>query len=222
MSLAVIVPSRGRPQNIAEFAESWRATGSTADLFVGLDNDDPQRDFYPADEDITYIVGPRLRMAGTLNKIATDLAPFYNHIGFAGDDHRFRSVGWQKAICDALDELGTGIAYGNDLLQGERIPTAVFMSSDIIQALGWMALPGARHLFLDDGWRSLGDALGAITYLPDVVIEHLHPVAGKAEWDEGYNLNNSTVTWEHDEAIYKSWLANDLARDVAKIRAFSG
>lgn len=220
MSLLVIVPSRGRPQNIDRLNEAWAETGaatSGTQLLVGLDDDDPTASQYHG----WCEIGPRERMAGTLNRLAVKYAPMYDHIGFMGDDHYPRTPGWDRAISRALDELGTGIVYGNDLLQGKNLPTAVFMSADIIRATGWMALPGARHLFLDNTWLTLGRALDAITYLPDVVIEHLHPVAGKASSDDGYVANNDTETWAHDESVYQRWVDEGLARDVAKIRAAS-
>lgn len=215
MSLLIIVPSRGRPENIKRLAQAWNDTGAhRADLLIGLDDDDPTIGEYPGWCDI----GPRLRMVGTLNKLAVKYAPLYTHIGFMGDDHCPRTPEWNLTVERELDILGTGIVYGNDLIQGATIPTAVFMTSDIIKKLGWMALPGLRHLFVDNQWKSLGEALDALTYLPDVIIEHLHPVAGKTAWDDSYKANNDSTTWDHDEKVYKAWLTDGLARDVAKIR----
>lgn len=219
MSLLVIVPSRGRPENIDRLNQAFTETGVLGtQLLIGLDDDDPTIGQYRG----WCEIGPRERMAGTLNRLARKYAPMFDHLAFMGDDHVPRTVGWDKTISDELDRLGTGIVYGNDLLQGELLPTAVFMSSDIVRALGWMALPGARHLWLDNTWLTLGRALDAITYLPDVIIEHVHPVAGKTEWDDGYKANNDHETSDHDHAVYQAWLVDGLERDVAKIRAFHG
>src|SRR5436190_826292 len=61
-------------------------------------------------------------------------------VGFIGDDHRFRSEGWDEAIIATNDLLGGGIVYGNDLLRGEDLPSQVFIDRRITDALGWMAL----------------------------------------------------------------------------------
>ncbi len=48
---------------------------------------------------------------------------------------------------------------------------------------------GKRNV--DNYWRDLGTAAGCLTYLPDAIVEHLHPSAGKAALDEGYGRVNA-------------------------------
>lgn len=218
--MLVVVPSRGRPENIRRLTAAWNETATLpAKLVVGVDDDDPQLEDYV--DAAPCEVGPRLGMVGTLNAVAVRYATLWPHlryIGFMGDDHCPRTIGWDSRIAQALDELRTGIVYGNDLLQGERLPTAVFMTVDIVRSLDWMAPPGLKHLWVDNAWRSLGEQLGALRYLPDVVIEHLHPVAGKTGWDEGYQAVNAPAVWAHDETEYKRWLAEDCADDAEHVR----
>ena len=94
--------------------------------------------------------------------------------------------GWDRLLLEALDKLGgEGIAYGNDLHQGEALPTAPVISSGIVGALGWMMGPGLKHMHVDDVWRDLGQAAGCLAYVPEVVIEHQHPDAGKPVSKQG-------------------------------------
>jgi hypothetical protein len=222
VNLVVIVPSRGRPRNIAALADAWTATKAAADVIVAVDDDDPTRgdylDVVASHPRFDIVIGPRLRMAGTLNKVAASQAPMYDALGFMGDDHRPRTLDWDHRVTAELDRLGTGLVYGDDLLQGANLPTAVFMTAGIIRTLGWMAPPGLVHLFLDNAWLTLGRALDAISYLPDVVIEHCHPIAGKAEHDDGYAEANAAEVWAHDQAVFERWRDEQLAVDVAKIR----
>ena len=233
----VVVPTRGRPQNITRLLATWHETGATAQLVVALDDDDPQLDAYleALDDDIRLrevhvVTGTRLRMNGTLNAVAVQLldrvleppvgtpARLPDVIGFMGDDHLPRTHGWDQLVEDALDDLGVGLVYGDDLIQRQNLPTAVFMSAPIVRALGYMAPPVLKHLFLDNYWRDLGLASGRLRYLPSVVIEHLHPIAGKAEHDETYAQANASETWTHDEAAYAAFVADGgLLRDAATI-----
>jgi hypothetical protein len=222
--MLVIVPSRGRPSNIARLYRAWDDTDADADLWVCVDIDDPQlagyREVNRGQHGVLMIDRPHGSIVPILNqaaKMAVDAG--YRQIGFCGDDHRPVTVGWDKALAAALDELGTGIAYGNDLMQGERIPTAVFMTADIPAALGYMCPPCFTHLYLDDCWRAWADGIDRRRYLPDVIIEHLHPQAGgKAEWDDGYRRCNGGDMWERDTAAWHLYRSGELHHDLCKLK----
>jgi len=136
-------------------------------------------------------------------------------IGNLGDDHVARTHAWDTAVLDALAE--PGIAYGDDKLAGERVPTAPFISARIVLALGWYALPTCRHLYIDDAWRDIGQAIGRLHYLPDMVIEHRHPLAGKASRDAGYERADASAM--ADMAAYLTWTENGRTDDVGRVLA---
>lgn len=224
--LVVIVPSRGRPEAAQALVQHFKNT-CTADtrLLFAVDQDDSLAYEYPVGSDgsgpwIAY--GESRNMVEALNttaqSTANGLAPFA--IAFLGDDHMPRTVGWDSAYLDALRELGTGIVYGNDLLQGHRLPTQCAMTSDIIRALGYMAPPSLRHLYVDNFWRDLGKGAHCLRYLPDVIVEHRHPLAGKAAWDENYQRVNAPQIAEHDKEAYEAYLyRGGFDADVAKVKA---
>ncbi|MEV7013295.1 hypothetical protein [Streptosporangium sp. NPDC051022] len=221
--LLIIVPSRGRPGNIAALHDAWKAaTAGAAALLVAADDDDPMLEEYRyvcRSRQIELTVGPRLRMCPTLSKIAVERAPHHFAVGFFGDDHRPRSHGWDRRYVDELHGLGTGIVYGDDLLQHDRLPTQVAMTSDIVQTLGWMAPPGLLHLWVDNVWKDLGQAIGRLRYLPDVVIEHMHYLNGKAAEDDRYREVNNSAAAEADRLVYAAWLEHDMPGNVAKLKA---
>jgi hypothetical protein len=225
--LVVIVPTRGRPAAAREFITAFAETRTIAHLRLAVDFDDPAKPEYEAVTGQPFLEnrvleGQPSSMVKALNAVAIGLAnqedpPFA--IGFMGDDHRPRTKGWDQAYIDALRELGTGIVYGNDLLQGENLPTQVAMTSDIVRALGYMVPPTLTHLFVDNFWRDLGLGADCLRYLPDVVVEHLHPVAGKAEWDEGHRRVNAPAMYSADRAAYMRYTVEQFHADVAKVEA---
>lgn len=225
--MLVIVPSRGRPKNIIDLIESWKTTRTGADLLICIDDDDPEYDAYRA---ITrppwamLVHNERLRLGPTLNKWATQMMTEYRMIGFMGDDHRPRTAGWDKRFYEVLGgETGLGVAYGNDLIQGENIPTAVMLTSNIVRALGRMVPVGLVHMYLDNYWRDLGEALGRRTYCNDVIIEHMHPIAGKAEWDAGYREVNSSEIFGADGEFYQHYVADGKIRaDADEVLRYCG
>lgn len=218
--LCLIVPSRGRPTNVQRLIEAVEMTSlGEAQLVVGIDDNDPERPGYAELACVKVMLAGHPTMIEKLNSIAVHEASAYEFIGFAGDDHVPRTKGWDKAVIEALDSLhGPGIVYCNDLFQGPNLPTSVFMHSSIVQTLGWMAPPTLMHLYCDNAWRTLGEALGALRYLPDVVIEHVHPHAGKAESDEQYERVNSNERYAADKKAYEDWLRYQLPGDVERIR----
>lgn len=226
VELLFIVPSRGRPHNIAALHNAWSATTTgVSGLLVAADDDDPTLPGYRdvcADRGIELTVGPRLRMVPTLNKVAVERAPHHFALGFLGDDHRPRTLGFDAHYLAALRTLGTGWVYGNDLLAKERLPTQWAQTSDIVQALGAMVPAPVKHLWADNTIYDLGHALDRITYLPDVVVEHCHPLAGTAIEDDGYREVNAPDASEADRLVYAHWYEHDRPRDVARLRALLG
>ncbi|MFI8942745.1 hypothetical protein [Streptomyces syringium] len=224
--LLMIVPTRGRPDSIPAILQAWQATGATADLLFAVDDDDPQLDDYLAhrattdDTQVRWRIGPRLRLCGTLNAATLEVADQYRYLAFMGDDHRPRpaAVPWDARFRECLS-AGPGIVYGNDLLMGEKMPTAVAMTSDIVRTLGYFAPPALVHLCLDLCWLDWGRGMGRITYLPDVIIEHLHPANGKAAVDQGYEECNSPEQVSADAKAYYGYRDNSgLETDLTKLR----
>lgn len=229
--LVVVVPSRGRPAAAASLGvEFARTCAADTRLVLAVDADDQALAAYEASGtgDRSEVLPTASRtMVEALNEAAlVTLArdkPFA--VGFMGDDHRPRTHGWDKQYLDALRELGTGIVYGDDLLQGRQLPTQCAMTSDIVRALGYMAPPALTHMYVDNFWLGFGRAAGCIRYLPDVVVEHMHPLAhnadgsAKAEWSEGHRRVNAREMYAKDEAAYLAYCASRFADDVAKVAA---
>ena len=229
MSITVLCPTRGNPAALLETYLSFRDTvmDPTTTFIAVIDWDDPDLQGYlslcedaPLQVDIV-MKGQSGNMNLALNWAASNLVnrPGVNVVGFVGDDHRFRTKGWDRVIAQVLADNGGGFVYANDLLQGEQLPTQVFISADIVRALGWMGLPGARHLYLDNTWKMLGDGADCLYYLPDVVIEHLHPASGKVQWDDNHRRVNTSEMYQHDAAVYERWLKEQADADIKTVQS---
>jgi hypothetical protein len=218
----VFVPTRGRPAKAVELELQVRKTirATTTVVFV-VDADDPLRDAYTSLE-LTTLVVPAARdgMVAALNRAwESYVVGEQTAVAFMGDDHRPRTDGWDAAYLAALNELGTGLVYGNDLVHGAALPTQVAMTSDIPRALGYMAPPVLSHLYVDNFWHELGSTLDRVRYLADVVVEHMHPLVGKAADDEGYRRVNAPDRHAADRAAFEGYMHDGFAGDVAKVRA---
>lgn len=231
--LLVIVPTRGRPHNAARVIDAWTATGAfeRADLKFAIDADDPEREKYwnlGGDGGLTVHQSPKWQpMVHKLNLVANfSTGPYgasYRYLAFMGDDHVPRSDGWVDRYCDELAEMGTGIVFGNDLVQGHKLCTQWAMTADIVRALGRMVPAPVEHMYCDNSIMELGLKLEIIRYLPDVRIEHAHPVAGRGAWDAGYERVNSREQYRKDHATFQEWLHGEgFRKDVELIKNVIG
>lgn len=211
MRILVIVPTRGRPENIVRLDKAFLDTQVDIEVMYCVDDDDPSLADYVR-TGIPLVTGPRKRLVGTLNDVAKRFADDYDIVGFLGDDVVPKTHKWDDII--RANFKTNMVAYGNDGWQGEGLPTGVFLDARIISVLGYMVVPTLIHLFADNYWKALGEALGTLTYLPGVDMEHMHPYAGKAEHDLTYEEANAGPVWDHDEKAFHWYVENELAFDV--------
>lgn len=210
--LLVIIPSRNRPDSVSEITKCLLEQSVDIDICFGFDEDDvSDYEYLPG---IIYERNPRVLMNGTNNILANKYADKYKFICFLGDDVRPRTFGWDKILSEPLINR-PGISYGNDLIQKEFLPTHVVMSSEIIKALGFMAPPILKHLFMDNFWLDLGKSINSIHYFQDVVLEHMHPILEKTAVDQVYL--DSWGLYEEDKAAYEKYKQTDFLKDVAKV-----
>jgi hypothetical protein len=225
--LALLVPSRGRPRNIRRLVAVMRETCvADTSLTVGVDADDPALDEYLADWRHAPTFPYELVIRDGLHKVVAWInelaslersAPFLGHVN---DDNLPRTTGWDSEVIASLRRQGTGFCFGNDLHPGRlagSLACHIFMTRNIADALGYMACPWVQHMYVDDAWTAWGHAT-SIEFLPDVVIEHLHWTAEKAERDESYDSSHALM--DADRVRYEQYCnSGELARDIRRIEA---
>lgn len=235
--LTIFVPTRGRPENACLVQDVFLQTckGNTEAIFI-ISEDDERLEDYVACNRLGFLnkilpVQPKRRgMAEPLNlgfqKWFNNPRTFPSYaVGFMGDDHMPRTQGWDTAYLEALTALsgrcrdrlkpGVGMVYGNDLLQGENLPTQVAMTTNIPARLGRMLPYELAHLYTDNYWLELGKQLNRLRYLPEVIIEHMHPGAGKAKVDKGYEYSGNFALdladkYAFEEIVKKIILPRDV------------
>ncbi len=238
--LAIIVPTRGRPENIRKVISAWDFTNAWdhADLVLVADADDPEIGAYrdvvaetehpDTGEAMVRLVEMAvwMPMVHKLNMVAKDVAegwpgtggpPFA--LGFAGDDHLPQTIGWAERYLTVLRELGTGMVYGDDGYQGRNLSTEWAVTSDVVRALGRMVPASVEHMYCDNAMMDLYGGAGAMRHLPEVRIEHMHPVVGKAKTDEQYQRVNHRDQFRKDRTGYERWQRSEMPGQIAVVRA---
>jgi hypothetical protein len=223
--LLVIVPSRGRPGNVARLIRAIARTATAqTDLIFGFDDDDPSlrqniavTTAWSDQMPVGVETGPRKSLGGWTNQIALTAAGDYRALASFGDDHVPQTCGWDKLLLAAIDGMGgVGIAYPDDGIRDD-VGEAWVMSSAIVRALGWMCEPSLQHWWVDEVITVIGREAGCLTYLPDVMVRHNHPAAGRGQFDATYWEAFEGVS--RDKKAYETWRAQRMAADIATVRA---
>lgn len=219
--MLLIVPSRGRPENIKRLCQALVDTEAKLDLAVGVDQDDPSLEGYKdVQRDFGFdlwISQERKRFAPTVDYISRHNYEDYKYLAWMGDDHVPHTLYWDQEYRNVLDHMGVGVVYGNDLVQGENIATQLAFTSNIVEKLGYAIPEGFVHLFVDNYFMELAKAIGCLVYLPDVIVQHMHYSAGSAQEDQTYREANSPENWSNDERRFHEYVANELPNDVKKL-----
>lgn len=231
--LIIFVPTRGRPQRVAPMIEAFRETGAfddLVDLVFLIDADDPRCAEYQQEikeypgygfsGSASYLLCPAwLPMVPKLEAaVEAHVSMSNTPVGFMGDDHLPRTQGWAKEYLRVFSSE-IAIVSGPDGMRLDDLPTHWAMSAEIPRALGRMVPAPVEHLYCDNAIRDLGRGAGVYRWLPDVLVEHLHPMAGKAEVDEGYRKVNSELQYRHDQAKYVIWGYRQMRADIATVKA---
>jgi hypothetical protein len=219
VTIAILVPTRGRPERAKALRESIRATAfDRVAVTFYVDDDDPALPAYIDVIGARLVTGPRLGYTATLNRLAE--ASEATILGAFGDDVLFRTTGWDRIVESTL--ATPGIAYGDDLIHGKNHPSAVFMSSVIVKALGWLALPATTHQWADDGWKRLGQETGLLRFMPGSRGRAHAPRGRQGRLGRHVRGVFEDARAKADYEGFQGWLTDGLANDVDKVRAAIG
>lgn len=216
--ISVLLPSRGRPHNVRRVVESARATASgEVEFVIYLDDDDTPSHDAARDLEVEVIVGPRVLLSETWNR-CWERARF-DVAMHCGDDIVFRTPGWDARVLDAFNAVPDRIAlvWGRDGFQDLNMSTHGFLHRRWVETVGYFVPPYFASDYNDAWLYEVAGALGRRVFLPDVLTEHMHPVAGKAPMDQTHHERLQRHAREDCDRIWRE--TEHLRRaDVAKLR----
>lgn len=217
-AVAVIVPVLNRPQNAKPFMDSLRASTGLATVYAVADIEDEEtiKAWKSAGAQVVTAYIPRWNGVGTFAQkvnlgCEVTTQPW---LFVVGDDVRFRP-GWldqaQAVAGDLYGVIGTN-DLGNPRVTAGEHATHLLIRRSYVDKLGasWdgpgvVCHEGYRHWFVDDEIVTVAKQRGAWTPALASIVEHLHPMFGKAESDSTYRLGQSFV--EQDRALFEERLA---------------
>jgi hypothetical protein len=216
---AIIVPVLRRPQNAAPFMASLRAS---------LGPTEPHARVYAIgqDDDPDTMAAWMAAGASVLPAPGTTFAVKVNHgyrstgepwMFLVGDDVRFQSrwlANAQLVASDRYHVVGINDLGDPRVLTGEHAAHLLVRRSYVDErGASWdgpktVAHEGYRHWWVDDEIVTVAKRRGVWVVARSAVVEHLHPLYGKAEMDEIYELGQQSA--DVDRALFERRTAEHL------------
>lgn len=202
--ILTVCPTKNRAEICARMVKSFnKTTRFDNDLVLALNIDDEQMSLYQEIKEHKVAVKANSTVTKIINDIY-EMYPNYDYYHITNDDVIYHTDGWDYKLTNVLEEYGDGVAYGNDLFQGENCPTFPMISGDIVRKLGWLQYPALNRYCGDVVWKELCKRAECLYYLDQVIIEHKHD--GKYDLD----VNKS------DMMVFANWLPR-MQDDVNRV-----
>ena len=212
-------PSRGRPELLKRMLESFNRTkSSTTDVAIYIDDDDPELSAYDLLGDKLWVM-KRQNVAQIHNWLVNQY-PDYDYYMPINDDVTFETVGWDKALVEAIEKKGGGwgIAYPDDTTENwkHNLPTFGMISGNIVRTIGHLYPVELKMFYGDNFLLDIGRAIGKLFYCDKVVVKHTPPgVATQAFVPHDIRLSPSIH--KEENLAYAKYIDTKLDSDVDKI-----
>ena len=208
-TVAIIVPVLRRPWNAAPFMRSLLLTTDDATVYAIADVDDIDTREAWSDAGAVVVDASAAPFAAKVNDgYRASSEPW---LFICGDDVTFH-VGWKRHALTHADEHGANVVGTNDLCNSRVVTgqhaTHFFIRRSYVDDRGasWdgpgvVAHEGYRHWYVDDEIITVARVRN--TFFPALcsIVEHLHPMVGKADDDEVYRLGASRAA--EDGALFE-------------------
>ena len=203
-AISLIVPTRGRPENLNRLVKSITATTANleqVELVLVIDQDDNAYADSKFDGLRVTIARSRPKSAmGALNMTGYQ-ACSGEYIMLLNDDVVLRTPEWDTTILSVFKAHPDGVVlvHVNDRLFESGLCTFPFVTRMFCELSGGVCKPDYRRYRIDDHIYEVFNLLSVlghdrIVYLPDVVFEHLNFVRD----DQG------KISYEPDPIIHES------------------
>ena len=221
--ISILLPSRGRPDNIVRLANSIFETASDPseiEIIIRLDEDDPKLNEYMDNppKQTTYFTGPRLVLSELWNecykKANGDI------LMHSGDDIVFKTWGWDDKVRNAFDTYSDKIVfvYGNDGsgVHDGKFGTHGFIHRKWAETVGYFVPPYFSSDYNDTWLNDVAKMINRHHHI-DILTEHMHPDFGKGLLDQTHKDRIARHKRDNVEEMYNSFKL-ERADNASKLR----
>jgi hypothetical protein len=196
MKIVILTPTRGRPSGLKRLYDSVTATisGKHQIIFAYyVDNDDETLTAYkelilPTHPNVNIVryYGERQIIAKAFNYMAQRLTSGSMYFMNGADDMVFDTVGWDDILYQRLAAHPYALYYFDDGIQHEGLATFAVVSQHWITQMGYFFPENIRHNYIDTYIYDVARRAGALVYIPEVKLKHLHFTINNTLYDKTY------------------------------------
>ena len=204
--ISIVVPTKDRPKNIKRLVQSIMDQSNrpqSIQIIFRIDEGDTKsksaiknmKRSFPGE--VLIQEKPHVKVLSDLWEDCYSLVKG-PRVMMCADDVIFRTKGWDDIIIRRMRKPKKIVhfVWCNDRNQGAKMPTLPFMSEAWIKTVGYFVPRGYYCDYCDIHLQGIAERLKEMghdvtRYLKNVIIEHMHPTANKADWDNTYKFRRS-------------------------------
>jgi len=220
MIIAILTPSRGRPEKLERFIKSVDKTSSTENTiyhFVGVDRNDPELETYLSSYKKTreellhnFIIlnSSEQKPVGIIWNDLQRLAEGMYHPDYyimGNDDLVYQTNNWDIILEKTIRQLKDPyhVLWFNDGINGDKLAAFPIVSKEWVKAVGSFC-PTIFEFLCNDLWIfDVAKSLDHLKFIPEVVTEHLHFSQNKSLNDSTYRMHRDNGATSRDLSLYK-------------------
>jgi hypothetical protein len=200
-TIALIHPSRGRPDKARQAYEEWLNNADCDfDYIISIDDSDPTHPkyYHNFEDDCQLIQHPNRSIVDAVNLACSHLVA---DIYVVMSDDFGCPKGWDTIIKQSMPLDRPAVIQVRDTIQDE-IVTLPILNRLMYEKLGYVYHPRYFSMFADNDLTECAKIHGELIKL-DVVFEHRHYVNGKSAMDDTYKRENSQQAWNVGKKFFE-------------------
>jgi hypothetical protein len=224
-----LLPTRRRLKELRRFFEAAKATASTPPRIVMIVHDGEYRELISQYGDLLREFDFRLFLTesdgGAAYKCQTwwefYLRTMQEHerlewIGFLSDDYIPETPQWDQRL--AAQITGWNVVSSDDGWQSpKRLAGAILWSTPLIEAMGFLAIPGTQHHLWDDCWEIVGAATQCWQCDMTVMMRHRHSLLAAKPIDSTTERLAELV--KDDARLFDKWRMEERDGAIERVNA---
>jgi hypothetical protein len=221
MSIAILCPTRGRPEQYIRMYRSVNATQETGVKVFGMVSDNDPTDYagkIDFDKSLRIPDWPTVHKWNHGAQMVFEQRPDVKLFMLGADDMVFSTPLWDKALLDHYNALENKIhVYALRDSRDENGTPHPIVTREYIEAIGWFLPPYFLHWYVDSWTVSMAKANNCFTHLKDYLLIHDKP-SDKGQPDETHSRIREWGWHERDKWVNDKLMTTAFGMDCQRLR----